>query len=270
MKTIKLCVAFFALLFILSPLCASAQVIHYDSAALQEPWLYTFGASDTVLMLGNPDGNCAHFTGDAGVALRFRVGSQEITMQKGAAIHIYWKISSLTPGDSNVGIIRVQRVDDNLQPNGIDSIYHIKELTQVNVEGMTTIIVPDTGRNAIGVEVGADAGGNSFWIDAITLVQAGEAGVSGSSAPRQTVLASYPNPFEHASPVTVHIDAPNAGRGVLLISDALGREVERISTGELHSGAQEVTVGMDRAGVFFARLYIDGAPVGGPLQLIAK
>ena len=169
-----------------------------------------------------------------------------------------------------MAFFNLQRLSDDLIPYGKDFTYYMKENIPVNTEDMVTIIIPDTGFNAISVSVAVDSGGNSFWIDAITLVQAGEAGVSGSSAPQQAVLESYPNPFEHASPVTVHIDAPEPGRGVLSISDALGREVERVSTGELYAGAQDVTVGMDNAGVFFARLFIDGVPVGGPLKLIAK
>jgi hypothetical protein len=135
---------------------------------------------------------------------------------------------------------------------------------------MLTIIVPDTGFNAMSVSVVVDSGGNSFWLDAITLVQSGTAGVEEQHRAQEAVLASYPNPFEHSSRVAVHIDAPKAGRGELLISDALGREVERMPIGELQAGAQDVSIGLDRAGIFFARLLIEGAPIGSPLKLVAE
>jgi hypothetical protein len=120
------------------------------------------------------------------------------------------------------------------------------------------------------MSVAGDSGANSFYIDAMELLQSGVAAVGGSDAPGRFVLASYPNPFEHSSLATLHIDAPDAGRGELLVSDALGREVERVLIGELHAGGQDVNFALGRAGVFFARLFIEGAAVGGPLKLVAE
>lgn len=267
----KLTIAFFGLLFLFAARTAVAQTTPYDSAFLESPLLYHTGTlTDTDFLFGKADKFSCHLGADGDLSARFRVGSQEITMQKGDSIHIYWNIPSIVPGDSNVGIIRLQRVDDNQIPNGNDSIYYVKEASQTNSEGMETLIVPDTGRNAIGIGLAVDSGGTSFWIDAIVLIQKGTAAVSDQSVPQEAVLASYPNPFEHSSRETVHIDAPASGRGELLLSDALGREMERVAIGEVHAGGQDVSIGLDRAGIFFARLLIEGAPIGPPLKLVAE
>ncbi len=265
----KLTVAFFGLLFFFIGSTARAQT-KYDSASIESPLIFAFGVTDTAYVLGSTDGMSAQFGNGGEIAGRLRVGSSVITMQKGQPLHLYWKIHALMPGDSNVGWVHLQRLSDDLKPYGNDTAFYIKESTPVDVEGMTTIIVPDTGFNAIAVEIAADSGGNSFWLDAVTLIQSGTAGVSEQLASREAVLASYPNPFEHASPATVHIDAPVVGRGELLISDALGREVERVPIGELHPGGQDVTVTTEHAGVFFARLLMGGVPMGPPLKLIAE
>jgi len=274
----KLTIAFFGLLFtFMAASRASAQP--YDSLAIGSIYYATTnylanGVNNPSYMEGMPDGNSAHFVGGAeAIGMRFIAGDDSsVVMQKGDSLHIYLRIprDSLLSVDSNVAFLELQRLDDNLHPKG-DTTYYIKENIPADTEEMLTIIVPDTGFNAINVSVAAfDSGGNSFWLDAITLIQKGTAGVSEQLASREAVLASYPNPFEHSSRVAVHIDAPASGRGELLISDALGREVERVPIGELQPGGQDVSLAMNQAGIFFARLLIDGTPVGPPLKLVAE
>jgi hypothetical protein len=265
----KLTIAFFGIFLAVFSGKASGQTTPYDSAFIESPIIFAIGVTDTSFLLDKPDGSSSHFGQGGEVAGRFRVAGSEITMQKNQPIHIYWNIPTITPGDSNVGYIHLQRLSDDFVPNG-DIRYYLKEPSVTNHEGMTTIIVPDTGYNAVAVEIAADSGGNSFWLDAITLVQSGTAAVMDRQIARGDILASYPNPFEHSSVATLHIDAPDAGRGELLVSDALGREVERVPIGELHAGGQDVNFALGRAGVFFARLFIEGAPVGGPLKLVAE
>jgi hypothetical protein len=268
----KLTIAFFALLFTFTATSrASAQNTPYDSVFLESPLVYVQGiVEDTAFLLGKADMLSSHLGADADLTARFRVGTSAITMQKGNTIHIYWNVPApVIPGDSNVGFIHLQRLDDNFVLRG-ESIYFVKEPAQTNVEEMMTITVPDTGYNAIAIEIAADSGGNSFWVDAMTLVQSGVAGVNDPGNVRGPVLASYPNPFEHSSLETVHIDAPASGRGELWVSDALGREVERVPIGELQPGGQDVSISLKEAGIFFARLLIDGAPSGPPLKLVAE
>ncbi|HZK75781.1 MAG TPA: hypothetical protein VFD13_02630 [Candidatus Kapabacteria bacterium] len=267
----KLTIAFFGLLFFFAGRTAVAQTTPYDSAFLESPLVFELGTvTDTGAVFGKSDKFSCHLGADGDLTARFRVGTQEITMLKGNTIHVYWNIPApAIPGDSNVGFIHLQRLDDNFALGG-ETVYLVKEPAQTNVEEMTTIIVPDSGYNAVAVEIAADSGGTSFWLDAITLVQSGVAAVSNQSVTQEAILAGYPNPFEHSSRVAVHIDAPASGRGELLISDALGREVERVPIGELHAGGQDVSLGLDRAGIFFARLLIQGAPIGPPLKLVAE
>jgi hypothetical protein len=245
----------------------SAQTVTYDSASLASPFVFAFSIQDDSAMLGNPDGTCAQFADGASCALRFMVATTAITMQKGDSIHIYWKIPSLAPGDSNVAQVQLQNLDENLKPHG-DTAFLVLESSPLNVEGMSTIIVPDTGFNAIGIDVSSlQFGGNSFWLDAMVLVQKGTAGVVTASSFQQPMLANYPNPFYHSSGTHVEVHVPVAGIGVLSVTDALGREVKRVPMGELSAGDIEATLSLDRAGVFFVRLFIDGEPYGVPLEV---
>jgi len=275
MNTMKFCVAFFSLLLTLTAVSsASGQTVHYDSLAV-DSMLPSFNPAvlNPTYAEDFPNGTSAQFMGDGEIdGMRFIAGDSSVVMQKDQRLEIYWKIGSIVPGDSNIAQIHLQRVyDDKLYDTA--AIFYViepNETNEINVEGMKTIIVPDTGYNSISVNVASNFGGNSFWLDAITLVQSGTAGVSEQLASREAVLASYPNPFEHSSRVAVHIDAPASGRGELLISDALGREVERVPIGELQPGGQDVSLAMNQAGIFFARLLIDGTPVGPPLKLVAE
>jgi hypothetical protein len=245
---------------------ASAQFMPYDSVELESPLLFSFEVVDTSSMFGGPDGNCAQFNAGGTCSLRFMAGSNAITMQKGQPIHIYWKIPSLAPGDSNVARIHLQNLGSDLMLH-YETIFYVWEPSTLNTEAMSTIIVPDTGFNAVGIEVAADTGGNSFWLDAMVLVQSGTAAVGQAVHSQQPVLMNYPNPFYHASGTRVQINPPVAGNGMLSVTDALGREVARVPLGELNAGDQEASLMLDRAGVFFVRLFVDGSPVGAPLEI---
>ncbi len=249
---------------------ALAQITHYDSVSLNSPLIFASGVTDTSFLFGNPDGSSAHFGNGGEIADRFRVGSTVVPMQKGDTIHVFWNIPSIAPADSNVGRIHLQRLSDDFKLTG-EATYDIVEPRTINTEEMATIIVPDTGYNAIAVEMASDTGGNSFWLDAITMRQSGVAAVNAPSALSGAILTSYPNPIEHGSRAMVHIVSPEAGKGELVIYDALGQEVERVPVGELSSGsAEDVPVLLDRSGIFIARLYVDGAPAENVLKLIAE
>jgi hypothetical protein len=258
---------FFGLLLVLATATrVSAQFMSYDSAALGSPLIFPNDIQDTLSMFGGPDGNCAQFVGDAECAVRFVVGTESIPIQKGDSIHIYWKIPSVAPGDSNVAHVHLQDLDESFILRN-DLSYFVWESSPLNVEEMQTIVVPDTGFNTIAINVATDTGGNSFWLDAIELVQKGTASVARGISSGQPVLANYPNPFYHASGTRVQVHAPAAGIGMLSVMDALGQEVARVPLGAISMGDQDVNIALERAGIFFVRLFVDGAPVGSPLEI---
>ncbi|HEX5316003.1 MAG TPA: hypothetical protein VFX22_05060, partial [Candidatus Kapabacteria bacterium] len=198
----------------------------------------------------------------------FVAGTQVVILQKGAEMHVYWQRQST---DSSAAEIQFMAFDANLFPLHYGPIVRVMETGPLFESKETTITVPDTGYNALSITIGADTGASTCSLDAIILMQSGVVdGVSEQLASRGPVLASYPNPFEHSSLETVHIDAPASGRAELWVSDALGREVERVPIGELQPGGQDVSISLKEAGIFFARLVIDGAPSGAPLKLVAE
>jgi hypothetical protein len=266
MKTTILRVLFFALLLSLATR-ASAQTMPYDSASLQNPFLVNFGAiQDPTYMLGNPDGNSAHFTNGGECALRFRVDSSTLTMKKGQSIHIYWKIPSVAVGDSNVATIHLQNLDDNFVLHR-DTSFHVWQPSVIATEEMETIIVPDTGFNTVAIGIATDTGGTSFWLDAMVLVQSGVAAVDQTAGFHQPILTNYPNPFYHTVGTHIQVHTAVAGLGMLSVTDALGREVTRMPLGELSAGEKDLDLQLECVGVFFVRLFVDGIPTGAPLEI---
>ena len=85
-----------------------------------------------------------------------------------------------------------------------------------------------------------------------------------------TVLASYPNPLKQVTAATIQVQSPSAGVGTLVISDLLGNEVLSLALGQVNVGKQEFKLTLNRSGVFFARLKVDGELVGPALKLSAE
>jgi len=80
-------------------------------------------------------------------------------------------------------------------------------------------------------------------------------------------LAAHPNPFNPQT--TIAFDLPRAGHVAIQVYDLRGRLVDRIDGGTMPIGAgQLVWRGQDRngrsasSGIYFARLMLDGGPVG--------
>lgn len=142
----------------------------------------------------------------------------------------------------------------------------------LNHPAMYSITVPDTGFNALQITVAADTGANSLYLDAIVLVQNDSvfASVSSPSNISETVLAGYPNPFLHSASTMLRVTSPESGQAVLSIRDMLGREVMQLPLGEVDAGEQDIRIALDRAGIFFARLQVNGQWVGAPLKITAE
>jgi hypothetical protein len=243
---------------------AFAQVSHYDSLAV-DSLVADAGVTNSFNVKGMPDGQQVRLEGGSVLLLvQFSAGKRPVTFKKGSELHFYWNRKT---ADSNAGAIQFLNWSDGPPVQG--PIVKIWEHYPLNVEQETTIPVPDDGYNALSISVTGDTS-NSFYLDAIVLMQAGDAGVSEQKFVREIVLNGYPNPFLRSMPSTVRIMSPIEGKGMLIVSDALGREIEQIPLGQVDRSDREVTLSLGRAGVFFGRLLIDGNPVGAPLKLTSE
>ncbi|SRR5581483_9681156 len=246
---------------------AAAQVVTpYDSLAIDSS-ITTLGVQNPQNVYGKPDKSQAQLSSSSVLTVQFAAGGNIVTLQKNAPLHFYWIRET---ADSCGMDIQFMYFGFNGGVPRFGPIVRVMETGPLEIPNETTINVPDTGYNALQITIAADSGASTAYLDAITLIQGGTAGIQPTAVLSRALLTNYPNPFEHSVSTTVHIDAPTAGQGMLLISDALGREIEQVPLGMLNGGEQETKVQLETAGVFFARLVIDGNTVGAPLKLIAE
>jgi hypothetical protein len=246
---------------------ANAQGVPYDSVAVDSVISLGGLVDDPNFITNIPDGLEAHFHPDAALAVQFVVNGAPLLFEKGAKLHLYWR-GQASAEDSNVAIIDLERVENYILYHhvAIDTLFE-----SIGPQEMETILtVTDTGYNTIGIGTDADTGANSFWLDAVVLMQSGTASVGRTLDIEQIVLAGYPNPFLHSASTTLRVTSPESGQAVLSIRDMLGREVMQLPLGELDAGEQDIRIALDRAGVFFARLQVNGQWVGAPLKITAE
>ena len=93
-----------------------------------------------------------------------------------------------------------------------------------------------------------------------------------AATPRQFSLTNHPNPFNPATEIALAL--PRGGNVEIAIYDVSGRRVNRLALGEQSSGELRVTWrGTDEdgrgvvSGVYFARAFVDGQPVGAPRKM---
>ena len=93
---------------------------------------------------------------------------------------------------------------------------------------------------------------------------AGAAGVVTAARPADlaTDFSLFPNPLANATSLSFGL--PRAARVELLVTDALGRQVDALDAGLLPAGAHTVrwSRGSQAAGLYFFRLRFDGLPAG--------
>jgi hypothetical protein len=258
----------FALSLLLSQFSLASQQVHYDSLAVDSMFL-NLGVQNPDLVRGLPDTRQAYLHGGSSyLGVQFTAGGAPVTFTKGAEIHVYWVRET---GDSCGADVQFVNFNfDAPTQTRLGPTVKMIEGGQQNVARVSVITVPDTGFNALQITVGADTGANSCYLDAIILMQPGDAGVFDAILASRVILRSYPNPFLRSSPATLRINSPISGHGVLAISDALGREVEQIAVGEVAPGDRDVNLSFDHSGIFFARLLVDGEPIGAPLKLTSE
>ena len=245
----------------------NAQTIPYDSLTIDS--LYgSFGGTGLYNIEGPPDRAVATLTSSSVVSAQFFAGSELVTFQKGAAMHVYWlRLNNTDSAAADINFVELK--NGGLVRSTITPI-RIMEGGPVNVLQETTINIPDTGYNTLQITIGADTGASICWIDAVSLIQSGVAAVDLPLYAAAT-MQCYPNPVEHGSSASIELSAPVSGRAELVVFDELGQEIEHVPVGELSAGTSEIaTLRLERAGVFFARLIIDGWVVGTPLKWVAK
>lgn len=248
----------------------SAQTVTYDSIPIDS----VFYAADTTYLdslQGGPDGLQAHMGEGDYFAVQFAASNRQVvTMDSGAVLQVYWDRES---SDSCAMDIEFQYYNFSGTPTLGPTVYMV-EAGPEHIPNMTTIVVPGSGYNTLQLSLGAsgnagEPGADSCFLDAIVLVQHGTAtaAVAASVSAPQPALMNYPNPFYHTMGTRVQVHAPVAGTGLLSVTDALGREVARVPLGELDAGDVETNLTLDRAGIFFVRLYVNGTPTGSPLEI---
>jgi len=250
---------------------ASAQITTpYDSLAIDSV-LTASGTDSPQNVEGLPDSKEATVSPSSGLlGVDFYVNGAPLRLQKGAQLHFYWeKLTS----DSCGGFIAFIHLPDEVNPNysapsGDTAL--VMEGGEINQEQMTTLIVPDTAINNISIEVAAYEKATLFYIDAIIIDQGGKESVALQQNQSSVLLSSYPNPFYRAAGTTLHVTSNTEGNGQIRIYDVLGNIVEQAQVGELTPGEQAVKIALDRPGIFFARLFVNGQPSGEPLKITSE
>jgi hypothetical protein len=270
LKTMKNRALYFGLFLVLAmSVRASAQkTVTYDSIPIDSVFYATYPAYADSLE-GSSDHQQVHIGGSDFYAVQFSdIEHQVVLMDSGAELDVYW---SRVSSDSCAMDIQFQYYNYAGTPI-LGPTVHLIESGPENVWQKSIILVPRSGYNTLQISLGSSGnagqpGADSCFFDAIVLIQSGLASVAQPAGMQRTVLMNYPNPFFHSSGTHVRVNAPYAGVGMLSVSDALGREIAQMPLGELNSGDQEASLSLERAGVYFVRLYIDGTPVGSPLEV---
>ncbi|WP_420454363.1 T9SS type A sorting domain-containing protein [Rubrivirga sp.] len=116
---------------------------------------------------------------------------------------------------------------------------------------------------------GGDVMNNSASF-ATLMFAGGTAAGDGPDAGGAALAAGSPNPFHAGTTFEVTLDAPGHAR--LAVYDVLGREVAVLADGPRGAGADRVTwtpTGLP-AGLYLARLLVDGAPAGTATVQLAR
>ncbi len=194
----KFTIAFLALFLSSFVGKAKAQLVPYDSLAVNSLYGGAGNVPDADNIEGPPDDAVVTLGSTSFISAQFFAGSQLVTLQKGAEMHVYWL--RLNNTDSAAADIYFTELNDGVAERSTINPTRVMENTPtVNQLHETTIVVPDTGYNTLSITIGADTGASIAWLDAIILMQSGVAAVGEPSINVAPLLTSYPNPFEHGA-----------------------------------------------------------------------
>lgn len=141
-----------------------------------------------------------------------------------------------------------------------------------NATSNTAYLVANTGTSAntslytVSLTTGAatlvGAIGQGSAVRNIAIAAAAGVVTSARPADLATDFSLFPNPL--AGTTSLSFGLPHAARVELLVTDALGRQVDAVDAGRLPAGPHTVRWrrGSQAAGLYFFRLRFDGQPAG--------
>ncbi|TGE16271.1 DUF4394 domain-containing protein [Hymenobacter elongatus] len=180
------------------------------------------------------------------------------------------------PMDGQLTTVGSSGITANVSPANVDmDIYS----TGVGVNSAYLVATTGTSANSTfytlnltsGVATAVGPIGNGGTIRDIAV--AGAAGVTTGTQDRAdlaTGLSLYPNPM--AGEAQLAFTLPRASQVTLVVTDALGRQVETLNAGTLAAGAQLVrwNSAAQRQGLYFFTLLLDGTPAGTRRGVLLK
>ncbi|MCB2407568.1 DUF4394 domain-containing protein [Hymenobacter lucidus] len=181
------------------------------------------------------------------------------------------------PADGQLTTVGSSGITANLAPANVDlDIYS----TGVGVN--TAYLVATTGTSAnssfytVNLTTGAATSvgtiGNGITVRDIAVAAA--TGVATGARNREELVAGlslYPNPVADAAQLSFTL--PRPAQVTLVVTDALGRQVETLDAGTLATGPQTLrwnTKAAQRQGVYFFTLLLDGQPAGTRRGVLLK
>ncbi|MEI8134222.1 MAG: T9SS type A sorting domain-containing protein [bacterium] len=223
--------------------------------------------SDSTLLFGKPDDRIAVFAKSSStcdVAFQNFDHNDLLPIKKTSSIIIWGK--KATDVDSSAGQVIFEKFDMG------GSLVSSKPFYLA--DGINVIPVP--GDDYVYVEISLALPSppyvtyaKKYFVDAVALVQ--DTSHSVSVHPPTINLnsfANYPNPFNRNT--TVRFENEVAGNAVVMITDALGRQITSVTAGFCESGVHEIPTSLLNAGIYFARVFIDGKASGTSIKLISE
>ena len=192
---------------------------------------------------------------------------------------------SYLPIKANSTLIIWAKKDPNVDTSGAQITFNKFDLGGTLVatdpvilnDGINVITVPGEEYEFIelSLTVNPNIGtiGKSYFFDAIAIVEdSSRAVVNGSRTgpplSKAGLRSNYPNPFEAMT--TVNYTVEQGGVMELAVIDLTGTEHARMSLGYQSEGAHEAELQVNDHGMYFVRLFKDGAPYGNVLKIVSK
>lgn len=247
---------------------ARAQFVTNDSA---NAVIYQqYGEKYPEFAQGPPDGLSAHLDSN-GVAVLDLAFSRDTSKHRWLPILGKSRIKIYGSKDPNVDSSAAQIQFIRIDPLGGGELY--SSGFYIASPGVTTITLPDSQYTYLEFTLtggGTKLGSRGFFLDAVTLFQDFRTLSVGATLASHVagLNASYPNPFVSASgQAQINYSVLRDGDAMLVVTDAIGREVRRQDLGHVARGDHSTYFRGNGVGVYFARLILNGVPYGSTLKL---
>jgi hypothetical protein len=244
-----------------------ADSLYVDSIAAVTPY--------PSKILGKPDGEYA--TIDQSLPLvdvsfkqyKGGVAQKSVVIMKGGSTVLVWGKKDVAV-DSSAG----QLIFFYFDP--ITQYLQQSQETFYLGEGLNNVPVPAGQWEYIefslpGAGLGTEGFAKSYMIDAVALLQDTDAFVGVTPSPARQMAGlqtNYPNPFESMTNATYSLE--EGATVQMSVVDISGIEHARIDLGYQEAGAHSEPVMLNDRGMFFLRLFVNGAPYGSPLKIVSQ